>query len=391
MYSTTNPLTRRGLTVPMGPKMKEMKRLGKIAIWSLCFATLTLSCTKVEHAESAQAQISYNVVQYTQTKAAGEYPTNVPFISTAFYLEDGKTWAANHSEAKAYIENATISYDETRTSWHDAAHSYYWPRAGKLTFFSYSPEAIKDYTKIDRNSGITITNWDVNSNQNIDIMIADVQTDQTANQTGGTYTVVPTIFRHALSKISGFTFNLHKNYAPGYNNATGKYSKDDVVFILKSIVIKNMPQKGTYSNTMPSELNIGVWNKAVDGVHDYTWYSSASETIIPYSATPMAIKANGLSPYSELYLLPQLYPEDGGPSLEITYTKRTYTGNGKNNYTDSPITASVSFYDLFASTGNRLVINRNLTFNIVFNIDSNLITWAPDQQDWDGSDFKIDF
>ena len=369
--------------------MNKMNQLAKIAIRSLCFATLTLSCTKVEQSYPAQAQICYNVVQYTQTKAAGFYPTNVPFVSSAFYLEDGKTWAANHSEAIAYIENATISYDKTRTSWHDAAHSYYWPRAGKLTFFSYSPQAIKGSTKIDRNSGITITNWDVNSHQDVDIMIADVQTDQTANQNVGTYTGVPTIFRHALSKISGFTFNLHKDYAKDYTN-TGKYADGNVVFLLKSIVIKNMPQKGTYSNTMPSESNIGAWNKAADGVYDYTWYRNDGDGItIPYStSTPTNISANGLT-NKELYLLPQLYPADGGPSLEITYTKRTYGLYG--SYTDSQITASVSFYDLFASTGHRLVINRNLTFNIVFNIDANLITWAPDQQNWDGSDFKIDF
>ena len=367
--------------------MKVMKRMTKIVIWSLCFAILTLSCTKVEQSGAAP-QISYNVVQCTQTKAAGEYPTTVPFVSSAFYLENGETWAANRSEAKPYIENAIISYDKTRTSWHDADHSYYWPRAGKLTFFSYSPEAIKASTQIDRNSGITITKWDVNAHQDVDIMIADVQTEQTANQTGGTYTGVPTIFRHALSKISGFTFNLHKDYAKGYTQ-TGSYANGDVVFILESIVISNMPQKGTYSNTMPSESNLGVWTKAADGEHDYTWYSSASETIIPYSATPMAIKANGLSPYSELYLLPQLYPADGGPSLEITYTKRTYSG--PDTYLETPITASVSFYDLFASTGHRLVINRNLTFNIVFNIDANLITWAPDQQAWDSGDFNIDF
>lgn len=366
-----------------------MKRFGKIAIRSLCFATLALSCTKVEQSYPAQAQICYNVVQYTQTKAAGLYPTTVPFVSSAFYLENGKTWAANRSEAKPYIENAIISYDASRTSWHDADHSYYWPRAGKLTFFSYSPQAIKGSTKIDRNSGITITNWDVNSHQDVDIMIADVQTDQTANQNVGTYTDVPTIFRHALSKISGFTFNLHKDYAKDYTN-TGKYADGNVVFLLKSIVIKNMPQKGTYSNTMPSESNIGAWNKAADGVYDYTWYRNDGDGItIPYStSTPTNISANGLT-NKELYLLPQLYPADGGPSLEITYTKRTYGLYG--SYTDSQITASVSFYDLFASTEHRLVINRNLTFNIVFNIDSNLITWAPDQQDWDGSDFKIDF
>lgn len=211
-------------------------------------------------------------------------------------------------------------------------------------------------------------------------MIADVQTDQTANQNVGTYTGVPTIFRHALSKISGFTFNLHKDY----------YTASKIEFLLNSIVIKNMPQKGSYSNTMPSKSNIGAWNKAADRVYDYTWYSNASGITIPYSTSdPTDISANGLSPYSELYLLPQLYPADGGPSLEIKYTKRTYDKKGSS--TDSQVTASVSFYDLFASTGHRLVINRNLTFNIVFNIDANLITWAPDQQNWDGSDFKIDF
>ena len=372
----------------MGPKMKEMKRFGKIAIRSLCFATLTLSCTKVEQSEPTQAQICYNVVQYTQTKAAGLYPTTVPFVSSAFYLENGKTWAANRSEAKPYIQNAIISFDGT--NWYDADHAYYWPRAGKLTFFSYSPQAIQSSTQIDRNSGITITDWDVNAHQDVDIMIADVQTEQTAHQTGGTYTGVPTIFRHALSKISGFTFNLHKDYAKGYTQ-TGSYANGDVAFILKSIVIKNMPQKGTYSNTMPSESNIGAWNKAADGIYSYTWYNSDGDgTTIPYSeSTPLAISANGLSPYSELYLLPQLYPADGGPSLEITYTKRTYSG--PDTYVETQITASVSFYDLFASTGRRLVINRNLTFNIVFNIDSNLITWAPDQQPWGSGDFKIDF
>ena len=370
-----------------------MKRFGKIAICSLCFATLTLSCTKVEQSYPAQAQICYNVVQYAQTKAAGLYPKTGKFISTAFYLEDGKTWAANRSEAKPYIENAIISYDLTRTSWHDAAHSYYWPRAGKLTFFSYSPQAIQSSTKIDRNSGITITDWDLNDHQDVDIMIADVQTDQTANQNVGTYTGVPTIFRHALSKISRFTFNLHKDYANGHSS--GSYVNGDVVFILKSIAINNMPQKGSYSNTMPSESNIGAWNKAADEIHSYTWYSSdrdpGSEGItIPYSeSNSVAIPGSGLSPYSELYLLPQLYPADGCPSLEIKYTKRTYDKKGSS--TDSQVTATVSFYDLFASTGHRLVINRNLTFNIVFNIDANLITWAPDQQNWDGSDFKIDF
>lgn len=361
----------------------------------LAVCVLAVCCTKVQQTELSSPLVTYQLIQNTQTKGASPYDVNKTFFSWAWMLEDGQSWVSSKSAAQLYIDKATIGHSSD--GWSDINKVNYWPKSGyNLTFFAASPsDELGTAVRCTPEQGITITDWNVNDHLGTDVLVADIVENKTAVDNQGWAAGVPTIFRHALSKISGFTFNLHKNYAPGYNNATGKYSKDDVVFILKSIVITNMPQKGTYSNTMPSESNIGVWNKAVDGVHEYTWYSNDGDGItIPYSeSTPMAIKANGLSPYSELYLLPQLYPEDGGPSLEITYTKRTYTGNGngKNNYTDSPITASVSFYDLFASTGNRLVINRNLTFNIVFNIDANLITWAPDQQDWGSGDFKIDF
>ena len=361
----------------------------RLTLSAVC--VLAVCCTKVQQTELSSPLVTYQLIQNTQTKGASPYDENETFFSWAWMLEDGQSWVSSKSAAQLYIDKATIGHSSD--GWSDINKVNYWPKSGyNLTFFAASPsDELGTAVRCTPEQGITITDWNVNDHLGTDVLVADIVENKTAVDNQGWAAGVPTIFRHALSKISGFTFNLHKNYAPGYNNATGKYSKDDVVFILKSIVITNMPQKGTYSNTMPSESNIGVWNKAVDGVHEYTWYSNDGDGItIPYSeSTPMAIKANGLSPYSELYLLPQLYPADGGPSLEITYTKRTYGLYG--SYTDSQITASVSFYDLFASTGRRLVINRNLTFNIVFNIDSNLITWAPDQQNWDGSDFKIDF
>ena len=304
-------------------------------------------------------------------------------------LEDGQSWVSSKSAAQLYINKATIGHSSD--GWSDINKVNYWPKAGyNLTFFAASPsDKLGEAVSCTPEQGITITDWNVNDHLGTDVLVADIVENKTAVDNQGWAAGVPTIFRHALSKISGFTFNLHKDYANGHSS--GSYANGDVVFLLKSIKINNMPQKGTYSNTMPSESNLGVWNKAVDGVHDYTWYSNDGDGIpIPYSkSNSVAIPGSGLSPYSELYLLPQLYPADGGPSLEIKYTKRTYTGD--NQYDNSEVTASVSFYDLFASTGHRLVINRNLTFNIVFNIDSNLITWAPDQQDWGSGEFKIDF
>ena len=372
--------------------MKVMKRFGKIAIWSLCFATLTLSCTKVEQSEPTQAQICYNVVQYTQTKAAGLYPTTEKFISSAFYLEDGKTWAANHSEAIAYIENATISYDETRTSWHDAAHSYYWPRAGKLTFLSYSPAAIQPNTTIDKDTGITIKDWDVNANQNIDIMVADVQTEQTSNQNVGTYTGVPTIFRHKLSQIVGFEFNTFEDYAHGHGGSTSKpYKNGDFVFIVKEISIGNLIQKGSYYSSFDvgtAAAKIGAW--IPDGSEDaksYTWYKNDAGTEIIYSTTSMTPIAG-----NALMILPQTFSNPGKadpstvPHLKLVYTQRSYDAS---SYSDTEKTTYVSLYDLFQSSANKINLNRQIKVRITFNLQANLITWAPDQDDWSDSEFNV--
>ena len=56
---------------------------------------------------------------------------------------------------------------------------------------------------------------------------------------------------------------------------------------------------------------------------------------------------------------------------------------------DAETVAEVSLKELFASSGNRLVINRKITVNITFNNDSNLIFWAPDQTEWGSGDFEI--
>ena len=359
----------------------------RLTLSAVC--VLAVCCTKVQQTELSSPLVTYQLIQNTQTKGASPYDENETFFSWAWMLEDGQSWVSSKSAAQLYINKATIGHSSD--GWSDINKVNYWPKAGyNLTFFAASPsDELGTVVTCTPEQGITIKDWNVNDHLGTDILVADIVENKTAVDNQGWAAGVPTIFRHALSKISGFTFNLHKDYANGHSS--GSYANGDVVFLLKSIKINNMPQKGTYSNTMPSESNLGVWNKAVDGVHDYTWYSNDGDGIpIPYSkSNSVAIPGSGLSPYSELYLLPQLYPADGGPSLEIKYTKRTYTGD--NQYDNSEVTASVSFYDLFASTGHRLVINRNLTFNIVFNIDSNLITWAPDQQDWGSGDFKIDF
>ena len=76
------------------------------------------------------------------------------------------------------------------------------------------------------------------------------------------------------------------------------------------------------------------------------------------------------------------------PHIEVTYVTYEYTDD-LGNYTSHTTTARASLYDVLKSVGNRIDMNKKFAFNITINLDSNLIIWAPDQNDWTGNDFNI--
>ncbi|MGN1225983.1 MAG: hypothetical protein ACI4TL_01965 [Candidatus Cryptobacteroides sp.] len=356
---------------------------------------LPLSCTRIERLEPASPLICYNVVQFSQTKAAGLYPTSESFISFAFLLADDKTWAANHSEATAYIENATISFDGSR--WKDASKSYYWPMRGKLNFLSYSPDDIRAYATVNCANGITISDWDVNARQDVDIMVADVQTEQTTNRNLGLYTGVPTIFRHKLSQIVGFEFNTFEDYAHGHDgSAANSYQAEDRVFIVNSIEIGNIVQKGSYYSSYDvgsAAAKVGAWvPDSGAATSSYTWYNSAEGTKVKYSTGELTSVGSELA-YPYIMLLPQIFTDPGSaePStveyLRLAYTIRTYSS--ESSYSEQQKTAYVSLYDVFSSSSNRINLNRQIKVRITFNLQADLITWAPDQEEWSDSEFSL--
>ena len=225
-------------------------------------------------------------------------------------------------------------------------------------------------------------------------MIADVQTDQTANQNVGTYTGVPTIFRHKLSQIVGFEFNTFEDYAHGHDGSTSKpYQNEDFVFIVKEISIGNLIQKGSYYSSFDvgtAAAKIGAWipDGSADAIKSYTWYNGAGKEII-YSTTSMT-KIAGNTKY--LMILPQTFANPGEadpstvPHLKLVYTQRSYNAS---SFSDTEKTTYVSLYDLFQSSENKINLNRQIKVRITFNLQANLITWAPDQDDWSDSEFSV--
>lgn len=167
---------------------------------------LTLGCcTKIEQQSGPtdNTEISYQVIS-GRTKALEEYPTTVPFVSSAWYLPQGKKWAANKADAQLYISSAVIGYDPV-TKVFKAATPYYWPKKGYLTFMAYSPESAK--IQITKDKGVEVTDWATNgSDKGIDLMVADMVKDKSANGTSYGMVGVPIVFRHILSKVAVTAF-----------------------------------------------------------------------------------------------------------------------------------------------------------------------------------------
>ena len=168
---------------------------------------LTLGCcTKIvqQNGPMDNTEISYQVLS-NRTKAPLEaYPTTVPFVSSAWYLPQGKKWDANKADAQLYISSAVIGYDPA-TNVFKAATPYYWPKKGSLTFMAYSPESAK--IQITKDKGVEITGWATNgSDKRIDLMVADIVKDKSANGTSYGMVGVPIVFRHILSKVAVTAF-----------------------------------------------------------------------------------------------------------------------------------------------------------------------------------------
>ncbi len=387
----------------MTKKTKTTMRVDAYILGTLALAILS-GCAKIEQREAEAVQLSWQVIQDVPTKASA-YNTSDTFLSWAWYLPDGKSWSKNNKDAERYIGGetfgVTIGYVSSKHAWKNVVWvgtnwkegvSYYWPKAGRLSFFAASPSSLGSAVSCTAEDGIKITDWDVNEHQDTDIMVADLITDQSGNtsSTGGWLTGVPTVFRHKLSMLVGFNFNTFKDYEHGHDGSSEKkYTQSDITYLVTKIEITGYPQKGTFIVNAPAAGSIGQWNVAASSPkYNYTWYNNDSGLRIPYqSSGSTAIAANSLGGKTYLYLLPQQFTSEDA-KLKITYIKRTYKEDGSVD-NNAPTTAEVSLKDLFAASGNRLVMNRKITVNITFNNDSNLIFWAPDQSEWGSGEFDI--
>ena len=343
-----------------------------------CAALAARSKNEVAPVDVDQEITFQAVVNKASTKAMIDgnlYATDAPSFGTAAYYN--ATGTVFPSSSSLYIPESEVNYNNTDKGW-TTETPYYWPKNGALTFFSYSPWSINASTTIDETNGIVITNYNVDENQEKDVMVADVVTansNDTEYQSTTYKKGVNTVFRHKLAQIVDVTFRTDKNYKLSPIAAGHK------VFFINHVKLNNYKQTGTYTSTINvSSTNLGAWTDH-SNPKSYIFYEETTPCgkEFVYDNTNAGTSAKSIT-NGYLLLLPQTFA-DLDTKFEIKYTIRTYSSN--ENYSDDVVTVEIPLYNIIAS--HKIEMNKKYTFKFTVGLDQ--IYWAPSVVAWDSETF----
>ena len=227
-------------------------------------------------------EIGFNVVNQKATKA------NNAIISGATYGTDNtfQVWgwqsqAGDFSEfaedaASNFMSDLTISWNggpqNRENAWRNAAHYYYWPYTGKISFLAVHPSTVAPSS----------TGWDATndkpkasfadytisaSNKTVDLMLADNQGQRRAD-------ALPMVFKHALSQIQ-FRVRTNEDYS------------NDVTFTVNSVSLNNIDLSGdlAYAN------GAFTWSDNAAQTESWPYYATAQE--VTYAANDAAAALYG--------------------------------------------------------------------------------------------------
>jgi hypothetical protein len=336
-------------------------------------AAVLAACSKTEvipEQNVADQEITFETSPITKALADNQKDfvnTNV-FATYAFYHTDDwvySTYANNvyTPDYSFYIggtlnqttgarEGVTIKWNGT--VWKDPNKSYYWPKNGKLTFFSWSlnkadltfPEATTWLT-CTPDQGIVVKNYDVKTNKNIEFMVADIASDKTANENQYSHTGVPTLFRHKLSQFQATVCE-----AEAYKG---------IKFTLKSITFPNLAYLANYTQN-PDAMAAGT------AATEQTYYTSETGQVVN---TTTAAAVTGVDQY--IYLPQSL----ANKTIVIVYDVAYDTnGDGTPEVTET-VTATKKLSEIF---GDNWKMGNKYILNIKFSVDE--ILWDPAVEEW---------
>lgn len=333
------------------------------------------ACTKneVKPVEIDQ-EITYQTIN---TKAASSFASDRHFTSYAYMLPSGQTWDSNSSSGSAYIADADIYYHTTPNYEWKADKTYYWPKQGSLTFFAWSTYTTTTASLTDATvtctqaNGIQVNAFDITKNKNVDFLVAEVAKDKKANETqhedglGHTWAKgVPTVFKHALSKLVFKVVTVK-------DGADYDYTSDNVTFTVKSIKLKGVNNNLAYSQDWQSGSNASLhtWTDPdplveIEEVPVFTGSQVASDT-----ETELSL---GSGDYS--IVIPQSF--DADDVLEIIYEIKT------EFISDHPVTETVTINDKKLSEVYTAKWEPGKEYTLTIKLGIDEVLWDPTLDDW---------
>ena len=320
-------------------------------------ALVTLAaCTKTQLVETPQREISFEVANSLQTKAdAGVVYNNGAFGTYA--------WFNNTDD---FMVNEQVN--KSGSVWKTVDHTFYWPKTGSISFISYSPfkgtsDTAGTEPAVTKNS-ITYTGITAGT---VDLMYADKATcsnnvnEVTDNAAAGTtdsgFSGVPTIFRHALAKLS---FDIKANFLEWKDNGT----TTKWVVTVKSIKIGGFKTTGDCALTLNATDN-KTWDKPVttvgtDNFNVWTNLSgaTANQELLPSGDMVLTTDPQTLNAATG-FVMPQVL-EDGAQVLTLDIHIKTTLSNGKEINED--LVKTVNIKDI--STLKAWQMNENIHYTI---------------------------
>jgi len=238
----------------------------KLLIFAAIAGAALVSCTKSNTIDvEGDSLIGFVPVANKATKALVNGTAldqeNDTFGSMAYY------YATADATPTEYIANQEISYDADDAKW-ETEDDYFWPKDANatLSFYSYYPYAASSYFvyKADAADGLTVSTYDVDANQDYDLMIADKVTGASKTATK-TYVEngVTTKFHHILAYVK----DVQVKTADEYKTST---------ITLKKITLKTVLKEGTYDGAAwtatTATADKELYNAETDLTKDYVSY-----------------------------------------------------------------------------------------------------------------------
>ncbi len=306
----------------------------------------SVACAKVETVETAaEKAITFDVVNYSLQTRVSAYDKANSFGTYAYATPTD--WDTD-GDANVFFNNEKVSYGPTYApnEWGTASQNY-WPKVAKLTFASYSPyvsaagQGFSAVPAFSKAKGFEFPDYQIVETTDVDLMVADLVTDQTANQTqyvvSGNTQGVPTLFHHVLTQVA-FQFKTVANPNP---NVAG------FEVVVKDVTIQNINNKGSYTQ-IPADANAKVW-AGQTGTETYVFNEATSPITMddPSKTYPELNEGEKLfsrilMPQTLVASTPESTPAVNGQQVVVTYTIRTNYGTASEpKWTEENVTSTV--------------------------------------------------